>query len=256
MARTPKTWPLETELVISSKGKLNLSSQKPAIRIILQDAIEEARASLLIEGAFLDPNETTLVTRECITTAAERYKPGTSAIHERLMSDDVYLTKMASVVCVLHSQISMLLTYLQPRTRIPLFRHKLKEYCDALVLPFFLGIKDDPNEIVSVVAMQVKDYHYIYPKAPNVSFSSLIDSNSHFRQTATLVLRKRPYRNDRIITILQDMYFSGGTKSFAAWFEQMFKRFKEHDGTTSLEVPVPMLALVAMAVSHIGCISV
>jgi hypothetical protein len=69
-------------------------------------------------------------------------------------------------------------------------------------------------------------------------------------------LRKRPYRNDRIITILQDMYFSGGTKSFAARFEQMFKRFKEHDGTTSLEVPVPMLALVAMAVSHIGCISV
>jgi hypothetical protein len=62
-------------------------------------------------------------------------------------------------------------------------------------------------------------------------------------------MRMRPYRNDRIITIIRDLYFSGGSKSFAARFESCFTEFEERDGTTSREVPIPMVALVATAVS-------
>jgi hypothetical protein len=103
---------------------------------------------------------------------------------------------------------------------------------------------------VSWVAKQIKDYHYIYPRAPNVSTSSLLDPRSLFCQTTNLVLHMRPYRNDRIIMILRDLYFSGGPKSFAARFDYHFPRFEERDGTTSCEVPAPMLALVATAVSQ------
>src|SRR6266849_1506279 len=46
------------------------------------------------------------------------------------------------------------------------------------------------------------------------------------------------------------MYFSGGPKSFAAQFHCHFPMFEERDGTTSYEVPIPMLALAATAVSQ------
>jgi hypothetical protein len=66
----------------------------------------------------------------------------------------------------------------------------------------------------------------------------------------------RPYRNDRIITVIRDLYFTGGAKSFAARFGFKFDTFEERDGTFSREVPIPMLALVATAVSQtFDCIS-
>jgi len=140
---------------------------------------------------------------------------------------------------------------LQPHARISIIRGEIKEYCNALVLPFFSAIKD-PDEITRVVAKQMYDYHYIYPRVSNATVStlSLIDSNSLFYQSSDLVYRTRPYRNDRIITILRNMFFGGGLKSFAARFDSDFPRFEERDGTTSCEVPIPMLALVATAVSQ------
>ena len=63
------------------------------------------------------------------------------------------------------------------------------------------------------------------------------------------MLHSRPYRNDRIIKIIQDIYFGGGSKLFAARFDRHFPRFEERDGTMSREVPIPMVALVATAVS-------
>ena len=111
-------------------------------------------------------------------------------------------------------------------------------------------MEDDPTEIVAVVAKQLRDYDYIYPRAPNVSTSFLIDLGSHFRQTSNLVLHAQPYRSDRIIRTIQDLYFRGGAKSFAARFKHEFPRFEERDGTISLEVPIPMLALVATSVSR------
>jgi hypothetical protein len=58
---------------------------------------------------------------------------------------------------------------LQPRARIPLIRGEVKEHCNALVLPLFLAIKEDPEEIIKVVTKQTTDYYYIYPKVSNVS---------------------------------------------------------------------------------------
>ena len=58
-----------------------------------------------------------------------------------------------------------------------------------------------------------------------------------------------PYRNDHIIKIVQDMYFSGGSRLFAMRFDRHFPRFEERNGMISHEVPIPMIALVATAVS-------
>ena len=88
------------KLVINSQKRLNLCSQTPTIRTLLRDAIERVRISLLFKDAFPDSNDQILVARESVIDAAEKFKPSTSVIYQRLMCDDKYLTRMASVVCI------------------------------------------------------------------------------------------------------------------------------------------------------------
>jgi hypothetical protein len=62
-------------------------------------------------------------------------------------------------------------------------------------------------------------------------------------------MRSRPYRNDRIITVIRDMFFVGGAASFAHNFQYLFLTYEIADGEIVLEVPIPMVALVTTAVS-------
>jgi hypothetical protein len=62
-------------------------------------------------------------------------------------------------------------------------------------------------------------------------------------------MRSRPYRNDRIITVIRDLYFSGGSTSFASRFHHIFPVFRDSEAKPRYEVPIPMVALVATAVS-------
>ena len=61
-------------------------------------------------------------------------------------------------------------------------------------------------------------------------------------------MRSRPYRNDRIIRVIRELYFTGGSSSFAARFEHLFRRTQGHGGGITYEVPVPMVALVVTGV--------
>jgi hypothetical protein len=83
---------------MSHKNRVNISSQKPVIRAVLQEAIESVRVSLLFDDAFPNAEATAKVVQTCVIEAAKKFKPATSLIHERLVSDDQYLSKMASVV--------------------------------------------------------------------------------------------------------------------------------------------------------------
>ena len=58
----------------------------------------------------------------------------------------------------------------------------------------------------------------------------------------------QPYRNDRIITVIRDLFFSGGRASFATRYDALFTR---HHGDSSVtrEVPMAMVCLVATGVS-------
>ena len=61
-------------------------------------------------------------------------------------------------------------------------------------------------------------------------------------------MRSCPYRNQRIINVIQDLYFSGGHMSFAARFGTIFPSCEHCDNQTRYEVPIPMVALVSTAV--------
>jgi hypothetical protein len=61
-------------------------------------------------------------------------------------------------------------------------------------------------------------------------------------------MRTRPYRNARIISIIRDLYFTGGTSSFAHRFRRRFPTHENNDGVILREVPIAMVALVATAV--------
>ena len=63
-----------------------------------------------------------------------------------------------------------------------------------------------------------------------------------------LPLRTKPYRNSRIITVIRDLFFAGGTSSISTRFDFMFPRFRGREGTLVPEVPPAMVALVATAV--------
>lgn len=62
-------------------------------------------------------------------------------------------------------------------------------------------------------------------------------------------MRTRPYRNPLIITVIRDMYLVGGRGSFSATLSSRFDTFEDSVGSVHLEVPKPMVALVATAVS-------
>jgi len=62
-------------------------------------------------------------------------------------------------------------------------------------------------------------------------------------------MRSQPYCNDHVITVIRSLYFEGDD-AFVKWFGELFPLRHNSDGSTSYEVPVPMVALVGMAVSH------
>jgi hypothetical protein len=86
---------------MSSKNKVNLSSQTPTIRVLLHDAIEFIRVSLLFDDAFPNPKGALEVVQNSLISAAEKYLPGTLAIRDRLKCDNEYLSKMSLVVRVI-----------------------------------------------------------------------------------------------------------------------------------------------------------
>ena len=62
-------------------------------------------------------------------------------------------------------------------------------------------------------------------------------------------MRSCPYRNDRIINVIRELFFIGvgGRPSFAVCFASHFHVSREEGGEMS-EIPISMLALVATAV--------
>lgn len=65
-----------------------------------------------------------------------------------------------------------------------------------------------------------------------------------------LLKRSQPYRNERIINVIRDMYFTGGVSSFAMRFDRFFPRYRDSQGVVRIEVPEAMVALVATAVRY------
>jgi hypothetical protein len=81
-------WPAETDLVFNvGSSRLMLTIQRPLVRSIIQDAIENLRAALLFNNAFPDVCFALSLIKDCLFTAADLHKPAAKDILERLKRD-------------------------------------------------------------------------------------------------------------------------------------------------------------------------
>ncbi|KAI9451374.1 hypothetical protein BJY52DRAFT_1191052 [Lactarius psammicola] len=199
----------DTDLVFTEGStKLMLTNQRPIIRAVIQDAIENLRASILFTNAFPDATIAFALSSDALKVAAESHKP----------DDGEYLAKLVPL----------------PRARICLFRGEVKDRCNAVSVAALFAIGSAP-EIARLVTRQLSHYTYTFPGAPG-------DMG-----VTGLVRRSQPYRNPRIIAVIRDLYFTGGSNSFASRFNHLFPTYQGNDGMVHQEVPIPMVSLVATA---------
>ncbi|KAI9429385.1 hypothetical protein H4582DRAFT_2089337 [Lactarius indigo] len=213
------TWPSNTDLSFApGSTRLMLTAQCPLVRAVIQEAIENVRAAMMFNDAFPNLARAFTFIRDALITAAYSYGPVASMLHKRLMEDDEYLVRIVPL----------------PRARISLFRAEVRERCNAITLPIFLAMASR-EEIIESVRHQLSNYNYTFPTMglPRVN--------------RRLERRTRPYRNDRIITVIRDLYFTGGNTSFAACFPHFFAYTESSDRENRREVPIPMVALVVTA---------
>jgi Domain of unknown function (DUF6532) len=130
-----------------------------------------------------------------------------------------------------------------------LLRREVKIQCDKAVEAYFTSGMT-VEEIAISAQRQLLDYAYIYPQV-SISHLWLYELYTKFYHQGNrgAVMRTRPYRNPLIIRVIRDMYFVGGRGSFSTTLSSRFATFEDSDGSIHLEVPKPMVALVATAVS-------
>ncbi|KAH8995562.1 hypothetical protein EDB86DRAFT_2829470 [Lactarius hatsudake] len=208
------TWPTDTELLPPGASKLLLNGQQSLVCNVVQESIKNVRASLMFSHAFPDGSVALTFIKDGLINAAEK-KPGAADIKRRLEQDQDYLTKISQL----------------PRARIPLIRSDVKDCCSAFCVPPLVAI-GSANGIAQVVRQQLSAFNYTFPTK---KFLVGVPQRTH------------PYRNECIIAVIRELFFTGGKKSFASHFDHLFPVHQRLDGTSSREVPVPMVALVATA---------
>ncbi|KAF8262772.1 hypothetical protein EI94DRAFT_1742680, partial [Lactarius quietus] len=211
-------WPVDMDLVFSpGSTKLSLLNQRPIVRAVIQEGIENLRAALMFTDGFPGLCSTLTLVKDSLFTAAMHHKPGATEMLDRLTRDQEYLLKITPL----------------PRARICLFRSEIKECCSTTIRgPFQMFAS--PLDVIDHVRKQLANYTYTFPRATIVNAPN------------GLVMCTRPYRNDHIIAVIQDMFFVGGATSFAQRFKYLFPTYQGRRGE-ELEVPTPMVALVATA---------
>ena len=102
---------VDTDLIFADGStKLMLTNQRPLICVIVQDAIENLRASLLFQNAFPDANVAFTLTRDALGVAAENHKPGGAIVQWRLQADNEYMARLVSLVCFMTLKTTSLMS--------------------------------------------------------------------------------------------------------------------------------------------------
>ena len=105
-------WPLDTELVYTvGSTKLSLLNQRPIVRAVIQEAIEQLRAALLFANAFLDVCSSLTLIKDCLLNAALNLKPGATEVLDRLTRDQEYLLKITPLVSVREVEVTSLTSF-------------------------------------------------------------------------------------------------------------------------------------------------
>ena len=92
-------WPSDTDLVVSpGTNKVTLTIQRPLIRMILQDAFENLRVSLLFKHAFPDAVLIPTFISLALIAATKAQRTRALDIYKRLICDEGYLVQLARLV--------------------------------------------------------------------------------------------------------------------------------------------------------------
>ncbi|KAH9005589.1 hypothetical protein EDB86DRAFT_2825210 [Lactarius hatsudake] len=213
-------WPVDTDLVIGlGSKKVMLTLQSLLVHMVLQDTFEYMRAYLVLTDTFPDTTDAIAFARNSLITTAESHQSDAAIICERLQHDAEYLAHLLPV----------------PRTRMSRIRAEVKERCGTLCIPQIYAF-GGATEIARRIQKQLIDYNYTFP------FAMIVGALPE-----GLARRTWPYRNDHIISVIRDLYFTGGSSSLATHFEDQFPTHQGPDGDFHQEVPISMVALVATA---------
>jgi hypothetical protein len=92
-------WPVDMELIyVAGTTKVMLTAQCPVMRMVIQDAFENVRASLLFDCALPDASVIPSIIREALIVAARSNMPQALNIHGRLVMDEVFVAKLSRLV--------------------------------------------------------------------------------------------------------------------------------------------------------------
>ncbi|KAF8271653.1 hypothetical protein EI94DRAFT_1698052 [Lactarius quietus] len=112
-----------------------------------------------------------------------------------------------------------------PHARMSHFHTEVKEGCSALML-LILTAMVSPTVIAAFITDQLSNYNYTFLKVPK--------GIGH----GNLVMRSKPYRNEHLIQIIREEYFTSPSTG---------KITLKMMATTVYKVPIPIVALVATA---------
>jgi hypothetical protein len=93
-------WPKDTDLIFTpGTNKVMLTLQLPLMRAVMQDAFERVRFFLLFSNAFPDAIAVLDAVKTALTSASSgSTNPRAWIIHDRLLSDEEYASKMIRLV--------------------------------------------------------------------------------------------------------------------------------------------------------------
>ena len=242
----------QAELVLSpDTNGLMLTMQHPLVRLVIWDSFDILCALLIFINVFPNAPLAIRFVKEALLNSALRHTPGANNIYQQLMHDKKYTHKIILLVSHTNAHDCFCWNYLQPRAQISIFQHKVKEYCCAIIEPAMLAIGEQA-EVVRFVERQLWSYIYMFLLVLHVSNHLTVNFILTFccqvSSALGLVRQMLPYCNNQIITAIWDLFFSGGTTSFAMCYRGHFAQVHK-DSSVSYEVPMPLVALVATGVS-------
>ena len=92
-----------TDLVfIPGSSTLQLNQQHPLVRLVIHSSFEILHSLLVSIDAFTDGALTIRMVKAALLRAAEKYKPGTAPVYERLKTEHVYFRQMLPLVSPLN----------------------------------------------------------------------------------------------------------------------------------------------------------
>ncbi|KAG1831326.1 hypothetical protein EV424DRAFT_1534413 [Suillus variegatus] len=199
------------KLVRTDTGKLKLTDQDINTHRVVQRAILETKVHMTFVNGYPELTEKSLFTQDALLTAARAC--GVSPIQDRLKSDDLYVTALATLV----------------EARVPLFRTELKDNACAQVSAYYRLGPDCVNAAKALLVNHV--YHY----------------EQHFNEKNDPILQsKRPYFADILPYLMKGCYFNG-LKSVGVNFSDRFKKIANNKAQRP-EVTIPMVALTSTSV--------